>query len=149
MKQLEALHICERHSALINSWYPFDAKLASAHIIRLWLERGVQWYWRMQDLRGAEPTADMEYDARAWLAENCRKVAAGCPVCHDTHPTVLLARASRATAETLLGAFPNWRVDSTVVIVPGVSMGRAAHLAHLRVVGTEVKRESAPEQWWN
>jgi hypothetical protein len=149
VKQLEALQICSKHGDLINSWFPYDADLAAAHAVRLWLERGVQWYWRAQDLRGAPPTITMQEDARAWLVENCYKVAHGCPICHDISPSYLLSRASRATKETILAAAPNWRVDNVVVHVPGLHKGQAAYLARLTVMGTEVKRENALEQWWN
>lgn len=148
MSKLDRLTMCQRHSDILRAWFgeADDVDVAASHAIRLWLERNLRWYWLMNDLRGTPNPFD-ERAAEEWLTENCQNIAAGCPVCHDLSPTFLLARAGRATQETLLGAFPYWRVSSCVIPVPGLDKGQTAYIARLTAV--EVKQQDAPEQWWN
>jgi hypothetical protein len=150
-EQAEVAHLklCQQHDALLTAWFPFDLDLAISHTLRLWLERNLQWYWRMRPAVYLQQQPMDEIEAQRWMAKNCQTVAAGCPICHDVHPDALLARISCATKETLLGAYPYWRVGSDVMRVQGMVKGRAGYLASLHVMGTEVKREDSPEPWWN
>ncbi len=145
--KVDQLQLCPAHGAMVTAWFPFDRDLALSHVVRLWVDRNMGLYWRLINTGAMEAGLD-ENAAQDWLAENCYKVANGCPVCHDLQPGSLLSKASQATYATLSVTHPYWRISTYVLRVERMHKG-AAYLARLAPVEIERKCADAVEPWWN
>jgi hypothetical protein len=148
MNSIDHLHLCPMHGAIVTAWFPFDRDLALSHVVRLWLDRNMSLYWRLINAGAMDAGLD-ENAAQDWLAENCYKVAKGCPICHDLHPAGLLSSASQATYATLAATHPYWRISVHVLRIERLQKGAAGYLARLTPVEIKQKRAEAVEPFWN
>jgi hypothetical protein len=143
MSGTHQLRLCSTHAAHMGYWFTERQELALGHMWRLWIDRGLPCYRRI--LR-----RDEVYDegrAMEWLHRNCWTVSAGCPICHDPQPSLLLTRIHRAVEESLLSLAPRWRIGQGMALRFAYADGRAAYIAPLTAL--EERKADDTEAWWN